>query len=310
MKVLITGGLGNLGSWLTTFFVNANHEVSVLARNKRPILQELNFDYISCDIADLESCKKALSSRDFDVIIHAASVNDGFVDDYPTLALQVNTLGTRNILEAIKDTPPKHFIYLSTFQVYGKYAGDITEETPLETKNDYGNTHLFSEFYIKQFHQTHQLPYTIIRLTNSYGCPKDEDSSKWYLILNDLSKTAHQKQEIVLKSNGEAPRDFIWMGDVCQVFDKLIAHGPTNDFFNLSGELTFRMKEIAEFVRKAYLEKYGVDLPVKLNTADKSSFPEGFSVSAQKLKKIIPYECQPHFKDEAIKIFEFLDNIN
>ena len=307
-NVLITGGLGNLGSWLTSHFVSRGYEVAVLARNKRPILGDLDFEYISCDISSAEDCTHALNGRYFDLVIHAASVNDGFVDDYAHLSLQVNTWGTRNILEALKSNPPGHFVYFSTFQVYGKYAGHITEDTPLETKNDYGLTHLFAEGYVKQYGFSSKIPYTIIRLTNSYGCPKDMNSSKWYLILNDLSKMAFEKKEVALKSNGQAPRDFIWMGDVCEVIEKLGKNGPTNDTFNLSGQLTFRMIDIARFVKEAYAEKYGEDLPLKTNTDDQSSFPDGFSVSSDKLRELIPFSCEPHFKEEAQKIFEIIEN--
>ena len=306
-SVLVTGGLGNLGSWLTDHFVRRGHKVSVLASRRRPILKGLEFEFLACDIADEKACAETLGGRTFDVVIHAASVNDGFVPGYSELALRVNAWGTRNVLEAMKERPPGHFIYLSTFQVYGKYAGDITEETPLETRNDYGLSHLFGEFYVKQYSFTHKLPYTIIRLTNSYGAPKDHDSSKWYLVLNDLSRSAFRDKKIQLNSNGQAPRDFIWMGDVCDIMERLAERGATQGIFNLSGELTFRMVEIAEFVQQAYEEVYGEKLPVLTNQNDKSTFPEGFSVSSAKLKKLVPYECRPHFVEEAKKIFELLE---
>ena len=65
-KVLITGGLGNLGSWLTRHFTQLNYEVYVLAKNKREILDKQNFTYISCDIASLEDCKDKLSNIAFE----------------------------------------------------------------------------------------------------------------------------------------------------------------------------------------------------------------------------------------------------
>lgn len=303
-KILITGGLGNLGSWLTKHFAQ-RWDVYVLARNKRPILKDQSFTYLSCDITNIEACKEVFSAHQFDYIIHTASVNDGFVDDYYKLALEVNTLGTRNILEAIKGHNVKHFIYMSTFQVYGKYSGEITEDTVLEPKNDYGSTHLFSEFYLKQFEK--QVPYSVIRLTNSYGCPLDHDSSKWYLILNDLSRSAIKDKKIVLKSNGLAPRDFIWMGDVCEVFERLIVTEPKNQIYNLAGERTYTMLEIANYVKQAYYEVYKEEIPVLVNDADQTSYPERLEVSAQKLKQIVPYDAQPHFVEEAKKIFRLIE---
>lgn len=302
-KILITGGLGNLGSWLTMHF-SKSWQVYVLAKNKRPILKDQNFTYLSCDITKYEECKAVFDAHQFEYIIHTASVNDGFVENYYQLAIEVNTLGTRNILEAIKGHGVKHFIYMSTFQVYGKYTGRITEETLLEPKNDYGNTHLFSEFYLKQFEK--QVPYSAIRLTNSYGCPLDHDSSKWYLILNDLSRSAVQNKEIVLKSNGLAPRDFIWMGDVCEIFEKLILSEAKNEIYNLAGERTYTMLEIANYVKQAYWEVYGEEIPVKVNTGDLTTYPEKLEVSAQKLKQRVAYDAQPHFVEEAKKIFKWI----
>lgn len=305
-KILITGGLGNLGSWLTEHFVNAGNEVWVVTKNFRNIDIKVKFHLIQCDIADYANCKLKLSELNFDYIIHTGSVNDGFVDGYAKLALEVNTLGTRNLLEIFKDRPAKNFIYFSTFQVYGKYEGRIDENTEVSPKNDYGSTHLFAEFYIKQFWHTHKIPHTIIRLTNSYGCPKDHNSSKWYLILNDLSKTAFEKKEIVLKSNGLAPRDFIWMGDVCKIIENLFKTEATNETYNLSGEKTYRMIDLAKFVKEAYFEKFKVEIPIKVNEKDTVTYSDSLFVDATKLKNVVPYTSESHFKEEALRIFEFL----
>ena len=310
-KILITGGLGNLGSWLTRHFTALAFDVYVLAKNKRPILANQNFTYISCDIASLEDCKATLSHLAFDYILHTASVNDMFVDNYAALALEINTKGTRNILEAIDKSTLKNFIYFSTFHVYGVSEGNITEESPLLTRHDYASTHLFAEYYVKQFHLTHQLPYTIIRLTNSYGCPIDTATSKWYLILNDLAKMAFEKKEIILKSNGLASRDFIWMGTVCKVMEQIVRHAKApNDTYNLSGEQTFQMKEIAAYVQQAMLKYANCHIPIQINTQDTSKPSNTLQVSSAKLKTLLAFENPIHFEQEALAIFDLLAKEN
>ena len=308
MKILITGGLGNLGSWLTRHFTSLNYDVYVLAKNKREILATQKFTYISCDISNLEDCKAKLSEISFDYIIHTASVNDMFVENYAALALDINTKGTRNILEAINKTQLKNFIYFSTFHVYGVSEGEITENSPLLARHDYATTHLFAEYYVKQFNLTHQLPYTIIRLTNSYGCPIDTETSKWYLILNDLAKMAYVKGEIILKSNGTASRDFVWMGTVCSVMEKLInLPKAPNDIFNLSGEQTFKMIDIAKYTQNAILKYANKAIEIQTNVDDKSIQSNTLNVSSQKLKSIITYENQNMFEQEAENIFKLLE---
>ena len=305
-KILITGGLGNLGSWLTDYFCQqTDYKVYVLASRKRPILTYLTFTFITCDIADRQAVADTLSDYAFDYVVHTASVNDYFKDNFAEDALRVNALGTRNLLDHFKDQPGlQQFVYFSTFQVYGQRSGLITEETPTEPKNDYGTTHLFAEYYVKQFHATHQLPYTIFRLTNSYGCPKDTDSSKWYLVLNDLARMAATEQKIALKSNGQASRDFIWMGHVCEIVHRVIElPSAPNDTFNISGEQTYKMIDVATSVQKAYQQAYGTSLPITINEADTNHYADDLRVSSDKLRQKIAFETSDHFEEEAKKIF-------
>lgn len=307
-KVLITGGLGNLGSWLTEYFALAGHEVWVLAKNFRKIDTKAKYHLIHCDLADFQEINQKLKDLNFNIVVHAGSVNDGFVDNYYKLAIEVNTLGTRNLLEFFKNNKIENFIYFSTFQVYGKYSGNINEDTIPEPKNDYGSTHLFAEYYLKQFYASHKLPYTILRLTNSYGCPKDYKSSKWYLVLNDLSKSAFEKKEIILKSNGLAPRDFIWIGDVAEIILQIANNQATNDVFNLSSEKTYTMLQVANFVASAYEKKYSINIPIKINSDDTTQYPTDLKVKSTKLKSTFNYQTKEYFIEEAIKIFEFLEN--
>jgi len=309
-KILITGGLGNLGSWLTDHLLNHNYDVWVLAQTERQLAAPLPYNFIQCDISDYEECQSMLGDSHFELVIHTASLNDGFVEGYFTSANQVNVLGTRNLLEVFKDKGLKHFLYFSTFQVYGKYDGTIDESTPTKPRNDYGSTHLFAEFYIKQFHFTHELPFTIIRLTNSYGCPKDYKSSKWYLILNDLSKSAFDNGEIVLKSNGQSQRDFIWMGSVAQCVQDLIEKKATNEIYNLSGQRTFNMVEVAEMVQSAYRNKYDRNVSISVNQKDQTQYPQDLRISSEKLRTVVKINDEIRFEQEATNVFEFLEKEN
>ena len=306
VSVLITGGLGNLGSWLTHHFCQAGHEVTVLTKRLRKLEFDLPYKIIKCDISDEKDLKKSLD-RSFDLVIHCASMNEGGGDNYAAQALQINALGTRNLLEVLKEQPPRHFLYFSTFHVYGKASGTLTEESEAKPLNDYGLTHLFAEYYVKQYHALHNIPYSIIRLSNSYGCPWDYESSKWYLILNDLSRMAFEKQEIVLKGNGKASRDFIWMGDVCQIVEKLALQEASNETFNLSSETSYSLLDVAMAVQKAYQMKYARLINVQINENDPYKPGEPMLISSGKIKQKVTYEALPHFVEEAEKIFDFLE---
>jgi nucleoside-diphosphate-sugar epimerase len=200
-----------------------------------------------------------------------------------------------------------HLIYFSTFHVYGAESGNVTEDsTALLPKNDYGISHLFAEYYIRQFHQAYNIPYTIFRLTNSYGCPKEINNSKWYLVVNDLAKNAAEKKSIILNSNGQPRRDFIWMGDVCTAVDKCISKGPANSLFNLGMGKNMSMMEVAEIVQKAGQEYFSDNISIVTNSTDKKNYDNSLTVSVDKIKNWINFSTQDKMKDEVLSIFKLL----
>ena len=304
-KLLITGGLGNLGSWLTTYFAN-KYEVYVLSKNISVQL-ECNYTIIQADITNYNDLKLKLNIE-FDYCIHTASYNEFFNDNYPKDALLINTLGTRNLIDILKDTNIKNFIYLSTFHVYGLNEGIITENTELNPKNDYASTHLFAEYYLKQFFNTHNFPFVTFRLTNSYGSPKYKNSTKWYLVLNDLVKSAYEKNKIILKSNGESKRDFIWMGDVCSIIEKSLDIKPSiNNTLNLNSGMTFSMIELAKKIKVIYMIRYNKNIEISVNNEDKTVSLD-LKVDNTKLNNIVKLNFNDKFNLEINNIFDLLEN--
>jgi UDP-glucose 4-epimerase len=300
-SILVTGGWGNIGRWLVQALAKRGHCITVLSSQARP---KALLETITCDLSDIVQCRSALSHREFDVVVHAASANDASAPNYPELALRINALGTRNLLEVLPT--PRHFIYLSTVHVYGTASGEIDENSAVSPRNDYALTHLFAEHYVRQFHALRALSYTILRLTNGYGCPKSLDTTKWYLLLNDLARMAYEDKRIVLRSNGKARRDFIWLGTVCDVISTLTeCQTAPNDLFNLAAGRSWTLLEVAEFVQQAYREYCGRELEIERNASDTSDSGE-LRVSCAKLQALIPYKPQVRFVEEAVDIFKLL----
>ena len=103
-KLLITGGLGNLGSWLSEY-LSPKYDLYILSKN---VTNELSCQYIliQADITDINDLKIKLNMQ-FDYCIHSASYNEFFHENYPSKALEINALGTRNLVEILKDTKIK-----------------------------------------------------------------------------------------------------------------------------------------------------------------------------------------------------------
>jgi UDP-glucose 4-epimerase len=308
MKILITGGLGNLGSWLTEYFVSKGYDVTTFSTNDRNVLKQLKVERVLGNIADENDVKELMKTK-WDAIIHLASINEGNAPRYAKKALEINAWGARNLLQQMTEGINKssHLLYFSTFHVYGTDAGVITENgTPLRPRHDYGTTHLFAEYYVQQFNISHGIPYTIFRLTNSYGCPREMNSSKWYLVLNGLARNAVEKRSITLNSNGLPLRDFIWMGDVAVAVDKCIEKGSANDMFNLGSGTSIKMIDVAQIVQQAYRDHFSELIEIKINEKDTKKYPDSLIVSVDKLKNWINFSPTEKMYEEAIRIFEFL----
>lgn len=307
-KILITGGLGNLGSWISKYFASKGYDVYILTRKAKGEIPNINYTLIEGDICNLSELKEKLNF-DIDYCIHAASYNEFFLMDYPKNALEINSFGTRNLLEVLCEKNIKNFIYISTFHVYGENFGIISEENDLNPKNDYASTHLFAEYYIKQFAITHKLKYTILRLTNSYGAPTFFNSDKWYLVINDLVKSAFEQNEILVRSNGKAKRDFIFMGDVSCIIEKIVKINATNDIYNLSANKTYEVLELANIVKKVYEKIYKKEINIQINNKDKSVH-DLLIVKNDKLKSIIDFEINDKLDEEIENIFNLLEKRN
>lgn len=304
--VLVTGGFGNLGSYIAKHFIDLNYEVTILTRKKKKKFKNLKYKVIECDIVNLKKLKLRLKYK-FDFCVHCASYNELLSNDYPENAIKINSLGTRNLIEALNLNYLKNFIYFSTYHVYGLSSGIINENTLPNPKNDYSLTHLFAEYYISQIANTKLLKYTILRLTNSYGVPTFKDTDKWYLVINNLAKMAFDQHKIKLNTNGEIKRDFIGMNDVAKITNKILKKKATNDVYNLSSNKTFKIIQLAKIVKKIYETRYNKKIEIIVNNSIKKKEHPNLYVQNKKLKEIIKFHLYDDLEIEINKIFDMLE---
>jgi len=233
-------------------------------------------------------------------------LNEHFLEGYAKEALAINALGTDNLRHVMNKHGVGKLIYISTFHVYGASSGCVHENSPVSPKNDYGLTHYFAEKYIEKHHHLNGLNYCIFRLSNSYGCPKDLNTDKWYLLLNDLCRTAVRTGEIVIQGDGSSKRDFIWMGDVVKVVEISLADDQLQSgCFNLSSGKTYQIIDLALKVLSVYRRLYDQELKVNI---DLTQVPEseGLSVSNSKLLSCIDYVFEERIDEEAENIMRLI----
>jgi UDP-glucose 4-epimerase len=264
MKILVSGGAGYIGSWLTKLLLEQGHTVGVITRNQNNFTELYKYK-ISLYISDITKPFIFETAENYDLFIHLAAANDIDSAD-PAYALNASALGTRFALDFCRNNSISKFIYFSTFQVFGRVEGEMNENSPLLPVNDYGITHQFAEQYIEMFNRTSGIEYIILRPTNIFGAPMFSGTDRWTLVPSCFCKEAVEKNEINLMSSGKQNRDFIDVNDLASVtalfakdFDKY-----SNSVINISSGNKFTISEIAQIVADIYSELYKKPCPVKI----------------------------------------------
>ena len=259
-SVLVTGGGGFIGSRMVAHLVGAGFRVGVLGRSTGAALPE-GVAFYARDIT------KPLSDfpEAYDAVVHLAGANDVDSRD-PREALLATALGTRNILELSKRSEVKRVVYFSTFQVYGRSHGNISEATPVAPVNDYGITHFFAEEYVRMFGRTVGIETVRVRPSNVFGCPPSIDHDRWSLVPNCFCLEASINERVILLSSGRQYRDFISLYDVAVFTENLLKADRVPAVVNLVSGTCFSIHEVALIVKDAYVRLHGVPCKVDVRS--------------------------------------------
>jgi UDP-glucose 4-epimerase len=170
-------------------------------------------------------------------------------------------------LDIFKCKGLKTFIYFSTQQVLGKLTTSIIDENaqayPL---NHYGLTHLLGEQIVSYFNRISDISCINIRLSNSFGPPIFKENNCWWLVVNDLSKTAYEKGKIVLLSDGTPQRDFIHIKDIGLAVKTILeTKNISPNIINLGSGKTYTILELAHLVKTVYKSLYFTEIDIVLD---------------------------------------------
>jgi UDP-glucose 4-epimerase len=268
MKVVITGGNGYIGARLSQYLADKGVQTIPVCFPSIPTNEEWKskmYDVMFGDIRQFETIERIMGFNP-DVLIHLVSLDHFESEKDPVFVNEINVLPTWRLLEASTKMGLKKFIYFSTIQVYGKLTDSIIyEDYPVNTVNTYGLTHFLCEQICDHYNRKTQTNVLTVRLSNSYGDPVFSENNCWWLVINDLCKSAYINKHIKLSSDGSPQRDFIHGNDVCQAIQKIIENGSKNignNIFHISSGVTLTILEIAIIVKNVYQNRYKQNLPI------------------------------------------------
>lgn len=211
-------------------------------------------NYYKADLTDKESV--ALINLNVDYIFMFAGLTGTYAGfDAYNKYVSINELGLLNLLDAIKNSQyrPK-VIFPSTRLVYKGLDKPLKEEDEKESKTIYAANKIACEGYLKAYHDSFDIPYTIFRICIPYGNLLSTDYS--FGTVGFFIKQAMTGKDITLYGGGTIKRTFTHMEDLCrQVIEGALKLESNGEIYNIGGE-TLSLHDAAEIIAK----KYGVNV--------------------------------------------------
>lgn len=262
-RVLITGGLGFIGSHHAARLITAGRSVTVLDSLARPGAG-LNRDFLAShraagrlsivpgDVRDADLVRELVAASD--IVVHLAAqvaVTTSVAD--PVADFDVNARGTLNVLEAARQArQPPLVIYSSTNKVYGaldalgidegpsRYTcpslpDGVGEDQPLDFHSPYGCSKGAAEQYVHDYARVYGVPTVVLRMSCIYGPRQfgigDQGWVGWLVARTVLDRELH------VYGDGKQVRDLLHVDDLCALFDRIAEHrtAACGRIFNVGG---------------------------------------------------------------------------
>ena len=308
MKLLVTGGLGFIGS---NFILNTlkndekisitNIDAELLGSDHNNLLElknSSNYHFVKGNITNRNLMEKLIESSDIVVNFAAESFVDRSILDANQFLVS-NIRGTYTILEILRKQK-KRFIQISTDEVYGSLENDSAiEEYRFNPSNPYAATKASAELLVNSFVKTYDLDCVITRCTNNYG-PR-----QFYEKL--IPKTiflANNNKKIPIYGKGKNIRDWIFVDDHCDAVYNVLMNGESGQSYNISANNEIDnislVKKILEIMDKSS------DL---INfVEDRPGHDLRYSLDSTKIRNSLGWNNKTNFDDAIRKTIDWVLN--
>ncbi len=213
--------------------------------------KNIKYIYFKDDIRNKKKVIKWINNNNFQALIHlAAIVPIKVVNKNKKKAYQVNYEGTKNIIDAIKNTNIKWFFFASTSHVYKSNKKKINEKSIIQPISYYGKTKFFAEKYIIKKLKNSNINYCIGRIFSITNKTQKEN----YLVPDLKKKIKRTKKKIILK-NLNHYRDFISMEEISKIIHYLYKKN-FRGIINIGSGKAINLKSIAKKICEKYNKKF------------------------------------------------------
>jgi len=243
MKILVTGGLGFIGTNFIRYWLSNHPNDSITNLDKityaanptnlEDLENNTRYKFVQGDILDSRLLDQLMPSIELIVHFAAESHVDRSIDD-PLLFVKTNVLGTYTLLSAAKKHGNIRFHHISTDEVFGSIPFDSKEQffenTPYNPSSPYSASKASSDHFVRSFGKTYGLPITITNCSNNYGPYQHPEKLIPRMITNLIDG-----HKVPVYGRGENFRDWLYVTDHCRAIEAVIEKGKTGETYCVGG---------------------------------------------------------------------------
>jgi UDP-glucose 4-epimerase len=255
-RILVTGGAGFIGSHLVDQltqeplreivvlddFVRGTHE------NLKTAMTDERVRVVEGSITDRVLLHDLMQGIDY--VAHLAALWLYDCERYPRTALEVNVVGTYNVVEAAHEAGVAKLVYSSSASVYGEAVSiPMSEEHPFNSRTMYGATKIAGEQFLRAFYGKHRLDYVGLRYMNVYGPRLQYEGSYVSVVMNVLNRIRQGAPPIIF-GDGSQVYDFTYVDDAARANILALASSASDEFINVGtgvgttiNDLVYRLLE-------------------------------------------------------------------
>lgn len=292
MKILVTGGLGFIGSNLCRYIITNHPDCQITNIDKigiganpaslQDLKKEKRYTFVKGDITDARLTDKLVKEADAILNLAAETHVDRSISD-PAAYIQSNTIGTFTILEGIrKHNKQARLVQVSTDEVYGEILeGSFTEQHPSSPSNPYSASKASADMFVHAYYRTYGLNASVTRCTNNFGPYQFPEK-----LIPKTTIRALKSLQIPIYGTGKNIRDWLYVQDHCQAIHTVLTKGKPGEIYNISSGNELTNIEIV----KKILELLGKKEDLVNFVEDRPGHDVRYSLDSSKLRSTLGWK--------------------
>ena len=312
-KIIVTGGLGFIGSNLIDLLLKKNFYVINLDKisyassfyNVKEYQNSKKYKFIKCDIKS-KKLKKILFKFKPDCIFNLAA--ETHVDrsiDSPKNFIDSNIVGVFNLLECFRDFSKKNkskLIHISTDEVYGDVlTGRSSEFHSYKPSSPYAASKAASDHLVSSYIRTFKIPAMITNCSNNYGPKQHPEKLIPKLIYNILNN-----RPLPIYGNGKNSREWIYVKDHCEALLKVFTKGKIGEFYNIGSNKNLNNLQVCSQLLTISKKLVKIGNNVKINfVRDRPGHDIRYALNSNKIIKKLGWKPKVHFSEGIKLTFEW-----